>query len=158
VQVAAGRINAVFGPWERDTGLRDTLSPHLQLAGMWREGREAVLARDADRDWIYAPDVADAFVRMLEAEDLPPVAMNITQGALWPLESMARALPGLKWRYGETNLGYGGPIDRPRRPLSGQLMKEKLGWAPAHTPEAACGAYAAWLAKSVASTSLRAAT
>ena len=38
VEVAAGRINAVFGPWERDTGLRDTLSPHLQLAALAREG------------------------------------------------------------------------------------------------------------------------
>ena len=147
VEVAAGRINAVFGPWERDTGLRDTLSPHLQMAGMLRDGKEAVLARGADRDWIYAPDVADAFVRMLEAEKLPPLAMNITQGELWPLETMALAL-GVKWRYGETNLGYGGPIDRPRRPLSGRLIQEKLGWAPAHTPEAACAAYARWLATS----------
>lgn len=141
VEVAAGRINAVFGPGERDTGLRDTLSPHLQMAGMKREGREAILARGAERDWIYAPDVADAFVRMLEAEKLPPVAMNITQGALWPLETMARAL-GVRWRYGETNLGYGGPIDRPRRPLSGKRIRELLGWSPAHTPETACSDYA----------------
>lgn len=141
VEVAAGRINAVFGPGERDTGLRDTLSPHLQMIGMRREGREAVLARGAERDWIYAPDVADAFVRMLEAEKLPPMAMNITQGALWPLETMARAL-GVRWRYGETNLGYGGPIDRPRRPLSGKRMQDLLGWSPAHTPETACSDYA----------------
>lgn len=140
VEVAAGRINAVFGPGERDTGLRDTLSPHLQMIGLRREGKEAILARGAERDWIYAPDVADAFVRMLEAEKLPPVAMNITQGALWPLETMARAL-GVRWRYGETNLAYGGPIDRPRRPLSGKRMQELLGWSAAHTPEAACRDY-----------------
>lgn len=142
VEVCAGRINAVFGPFERDTGLRDTLSPHLQLVGMAKEGKEAVLARGADRDWVYAPDVADAFVAMLEAKTLPPVAMNVTAERLWPLEIMARALPGLKWRYGETNLGYGGPIDRPRRPLSGKRIKELLGWSPAHTPETACADYA----------------
>jgi nucleoside-diphosphate-sugar epimerase len=152
VEVAAGRINAVFGPGERDTGLRDTLSPHLQIAALAREGKEAVLARGAERDWIYAPDAADAFVRMLEASTLPPVAMNVTQGELWPLEIMAKAL-GLQWRYGETNLGYGGPIDRPRRPLCGQLLFEKLGWKPAHTPEQACAAYARWLATSAARTS-----
>jgi len=148
VEACAGRINAVFGPWERDTGLRDTLSPHLQMAAMAREGREAILARGADRDWIYAPDVAQAFVRMLEAPSVPALAMNITQGALWPLETMARAFPGLKWRYGETNLGYGGPIDRPRHCLSNRLAVEKLQWTPAHSPEAACAAYAAWLATS----------
>ena len=132
LEVCAGRINAVFGPWERDTGLRDTLSPHLQMVGMAREGIEAVLARD----------VADAFVTMLEAPSVPTLAMNITPGKLWPLEIMARALgkrfPGFRWRYGETNLGYGGPIDRPRRVLSNKLLMEKLGWSPAHSPETAC--------------------
>ena len=146
VEVCAGRINAVFGPWERDTGLRDTLSPHLQMAAMAHEGREAVLAKGADRDWIYAPDVAQAFVRMLEAPSLPPVAMNITQGRLWPLAIMAEALAdrlqGFRWRYGETNLGYGGPIDRPRRALSGKRIQELLGWSPAYSPETACSDFA----------------
>jgi nucleoside-diphosphate-sugar epimerase len=150
VEACAGRINAVFGPWERDTGLRDSLSPHLQLAGFARGGREAVLARSAERDWVYAPDVADAFVAMLEAKTLPARPMNITMDRLWPLEIMARALPGLAWRYandGEpTNLGYGGPIDRPRRPLSPAGIREMLGWSPAHTPEAACAEFARWLA------------
>lgn len=146
VEVCAGRINAVFGSWERDTGLRDTLSPHLQMAAMAHAGREAVLAKGADRDWVYAPDVAQAFVRMLEAPSLPARAMNITQGKLWPLAIMAEALAerfqGFRWRYGETNLGYGGPIDRPRRALSGETIQEILGWSPAHSPEAACADYA----------------
>lgn len=152
VEVSAGRINAVFGPRERDTGLRDTLSPHLQMAAMAREGREAILARGADRDWVYAPDVAQAFARMLEVPALPARAINITQGGVWPLEIMARALaerfPAFRWRYGETNLGYGGPIDRPRRPLSNALMLEKLGWSPAHSPDAACADYALRLTSS----------
>ncbi len=142
VEVCAGRINAVFGPWERDTGLRDTLSPHLQMIAMAHEWQEAVLAKGADRDWIYAPDVAHAFVRMLEAPRLPAKAMNITQGNLWPLAIMAEALADrmqtFKWRYGETNLGYGGPIDRPRRVLSNKLLMEELGWSPAFSPETAC--------------------
>jgi len=147
VEVCAGRINAVFGPWERDTGLRDTLSPHLQMAAMARDGREAVLARGADRDWIYAPDAAQAFVRMLEAPSLPALAMNVTQGKLWPVEIMAQALgerfPNFRWRYGNaTNLSYGGPIERPRRCLSNGLILGKLGWAPAYSPETACSEFA----------------
>jgi len=151
LEACAGRINAVFGPWERDTGLRDTLSPHLQLAGFARQGKEAILAHGADRDWVYAPDVADAFVAMLEAKAVPPVAMNISMDRPWPLEIMARALPGLKWRYanpGETtNLGYGGPIDRPRRALPPALIQARLGWSPAHTPESACADFARRLSR-----------
>lgn len=150
LEACAGRINAVFGPWERDTGLRDTLSPHLQMAGLLREGKEAVLARGAERDWVYAPDVAQAFVAMLEAKSVPPVALNISMDRLWPLETMARALPGLKWRYAKvgeaSNLGYGGPIDRPRRALPPSRIQEVLGWAPAHSPESACADFARRLA------------
>lgn len=150
LEACAGRINAVFGPGERDTGLRDTLSPHLQLGGFAKRGKEAILARGAERDWVYAPDVADAFVAMLEAKAMPPVALNISMDRLWPLETMARALPGLKWRYanaGETsNLGYGGPIDRPRRALSPARFRDLLGWGPAHSPESACADLARRLA------------
>ena len=146
LEACAGRINAVFGLWERDTGLRDSLSPHLQLASFAREGKEAVLAPGAERDWVYAPDVAQAFVAMLEAPAVPPLAMNISMDRLWPLETMARALPGLKWRYanagGQTNLRYGGPIDRPRRALPPGRIRELLGWSPAHSPASACADYA----------------
>lgn len=151
LEACAGRINAVFGPWERDTGLRDTLSPHLQLAGFAKQGKEAILARGAERDWVYAPDVAQAFVAMLEAPAVPPVAMNISMDRLWPLEIMARALPGLKWRFAkdgeETNLGYGGPIDRPRRALPPSRIREVLGWSPAHAPEGACADFARRLSR-----------
>lgn len=144
LEVCAGRINAVFGPWERDTGLRDTLSPHLQLTEFARDGREAVLASGVVRDWVYAPDVAEAFVAMLEADAAPALPMNISMDRLWPLEIMARAL-GSRWRYAEpgeeSNLGYGGPIDRPRRHLSPARIRDLLGWSPAHTPETACADY-----------------
>jgi UDP-glucose 4-epimerase len=150
LETCAGRINAVFGPWERDTGLRDTLSPHLQLAEFARDGREAVLARGVERDWVYAPDVAEAFVAMLEADTVPALPMNISMDRLWPLEIMANAL-GSRWRYAEPgeepNLGYGSPIDRPRRHLSPARIRETLGWLPAHTPESACADYARLLSR-----------
>lgn len=153
METCAGRINAVFGPWERDTGLRDTLSPHLQMSVLAREGREAVLARGGERDWVYAPDVADAFVAMLEAPVLPAVPMNISMDRLWNLEIMARALaastPALRWRFAaegeETNLRYGSPLEPPRRALSIERIGRLLGWKPAHTPETACDRFVRWL-------------
>ena len=40
LDVIAARIGALFGPWERDTGLRDTLSPFWQAAQLRaRDGR-----------------------------------------------------------------------------------------------------------------------
>ena len=46
MNVIAARIGALFGPWERDTGLRDSLSPYWQVARIARAGGEAILRRD----------------------------------------------------------------------------------------------------------------
>ena len=54
------RLSGVFGPWERLTGVRDTPSPQMQIVAALRQHKEAVLSRPGVRDWIYAPDVADA--------------------------------------------------------------------------------------------------
>jgi nucleoside-diphosphate-sugar epimerase len=61
-EVVSVRLSAMFGPWERATAARDTLSPQAQILAALQEGREAVLERPGVRDWIYAFDVADAVV------------------------------------------------------------------------------------------------
>jgi len=43
------RLSAVFGPWERQTGVRDTLSPQAQILAALRDGRDAVLRSGALR-------------------------------------------------------------------------------------------------------------
>jgi len=57
-EIISVRLSAVFGPWERATGVRDTLSPQTQIVAAMQAGRDAVLERPGIRDWIYAPDVA----------------------------------------------------------------------------------------------------
>lgn len=146
LDAVAGRINAVFGPWERDTGLRDTLSPMFQMLALAREGREAVLAPGMERDWVYAPDVAAAFVRLLEAPRLAHRVYNISQGELWNArlfaEALKRAQPDFRYRVSadpaEITLDYAGPLDRPRRLISIERIAKDLGWRPAHSPAAAC--------------------
>jgi UDP-glucose 4-epimerase len=67
VEIISVRLSAVFGPWERATGVRDTLSPQAQILAAMQAGREAVLPRPGVRDWIYAPDVAEAVTLLIEA-------------------------------------------------------------------------------------------
>src|SRR3984893_1895466 len=66
-EVISVRLSAVFWPWERATGARDTLSPQAQIVAAMQSGRDAILPRPGVRDWIYAPDVADAVTLMTEA-------------------------------------------------------------------------------------------
>jgi UDP-glucose 4-epimerase len=54
------RLSAVFGPWERATGVRDTLSPLMQIFTAHAKQSAAHSGPPGVRDWIYAPDVADA--------------------------------------------------------------------------------------------------
>ncbi|MGE0723144.1 MAG: SDR family NAD(P)-dependent oxidoreductase, partial [Alphaproteobacteria bacterium] len=68
------RLTAVFGPWERDTGVRDTLSPPFQATRLALRGEPAILARPGRRDWIYSRDVAAAVLAVLDAAaPVPPV-------------------------------------------------------------------------------------
>src|ERR1700730_1279484 len=65
-EIVSVRLSAVFGPWERRNGVRDTLSPQAQIVAAMQSGRDAILPRPGVRDWIYAPDVADAVTLMTE--------------------------------------------------------------------------------------------
>jgi UDP-glucose 4-epimerase len=148
----AGRINAVFGPWERDTGLRDTLSPMFQMLRCLDQGREAVLAPGMERDWVYAPDVAEAFVRMLYAEKPAHRVYNISQGELWNARVFAEALQAahdrFRYRFAEdpraVTIDYATPFGTARRLLSIERITRDLGWRPSFAPGAACEDLVRW--------------
>src|SRR3954468_20803302 len=61
VDAVCVRLGTVIGPWERDTGARDNFGTHSQLARLAVRGEAAILtAREVQRDWVYAKDVAHA--------------------------------------------------------------------------------------------------
>src|SRR5437868_3724064 len=78
--VISVRLSAVFGPWERLSGVRDTPSPQLQIMVALREQKEAVLSRPGIRDWIYAGDVAEAVMLLVEAAKPNHNLYNISTG------------------------------------------------------------------------------
>lgn len=66
------RLSAAFGPWERRTGARDTTSPFMRLMELAGQGEVARLERPGLRDWVYAPDVAEAVAKVIGARDKAP--------------------------------------------------------------------------------------
>jgi UDP-glucose 4-epimerase len=93
------RLSAVFGPWEHDSGVRDTLSPPYQVARMALGGEAIVLARPTARDWVYGPDVAAAIIALLDAPKLNHEVYNVGPGISWTLLEWAQLFaakrPGL---------------------------------------------------------------
>jgi UDP-glucose 4-epimerase len=133
-EIVSVRLSAVFGPWERATGVRDTLSPQAQIVAAMQSGRDAILPRPGVRDWIYAPDVADAVTLMTEAATPQHPLYNISSGVEWSAlqwgEALAALHPGFTCRLAESGeaptVDLHGPADR--APLSVERMAREFGW------------------------------
>ncbi len=106
LDVVAVRLGAVFGPWERDTGLRDTLTPFWQVARLALAGQEAVLPSAAPAcSFVYARDAADALLHLLALPEPPHRLFNVGSGRPWGdtvpdwCEHLRAGLPGFTWRH-----------------------------------------------------------
>ena len=132
--IVSVRLSGVFGPWERDTGVRDTLSPQFQIIQALRSKQQALLARPGIRDWIYAPDVGDAMAVLIEAPKLRHKLYNISTGREWTAlqwgQLLAERYPGFICRL--VQAGETPTIDlhteADRAPLSISRMEEEFGW------------------------------
>jgi UDP-glucose 4-epimerase len=128
------RLSAVFGPWERATGVRDTLSPQAQIFAALQSGREAILPRPGIRDWIYATDVAEAVIMLIEAPKLKHQLYNISTGVEWSALQWGQQLAALHSGFicrltepGEApTVDLHGPADR--APLSVSRLAQEFGW------------------------------
>jgi UDP-glucose 4-epimerase len=127
------RLSAVFGPWERIGKVRDTPSLPFQILAAFDRGEPAILPTPGVKDWIYAPDAAEAVALLLEAERPRHRLYNISSGTEWSAlqwgEEFAALHPGLQCRLaatGEaTSIELHGPV---RAPLSVERMAQEFGW------------------------------
>jgi UDP-glucose 4-epimerase len=134
VDIISVRLSAVFGPWERPTGVRDTLSPQAQILAAMQAGREAILPRPGVRDWIYAPDVAEAVALLIEAAKPRHCLYNISTGVEWPAllwgQELAALHPGFVCRLAKPEetptVDLYGPTDRAQ--LSVARLAQEFGW------------------------------
>jgi nucleoside-diphosphate-sugar epimerase len=149
MQVVAARLSAVFGRWEHDTGLRDTLSPPYLLARMAAAGEAAVLADDGYRDWIYGPDVAAGVIALLDTTTLHHDVYNVSIGHTW---SLLRWCEKLAERYEAFSYGLGDASDGERwfdpgrrSPLSVERILNDTTYSPRFGLEESFDDYIEWL-------------
>ena len=155
LDVVSARLGAVFGPWERDTGLRATLSPPFQIARLAARGQPARLIAGGERDWIYSRDIARSIVALHDAARLAHDTYNITAPAVWNAgvvaSAMAAAMPDFSWRVvpsaDEANIQYFTPLDQPRRAPRIDRLRADLGVAIGESPALAAAEYASWVAR-----------
>lgn len=134
IDLVSLRLSGVFGPWEHATGVRDTLSPHCQILTAAAAGEAAILPRAGLRDWIYAPDVADAVLAVVGTPRVGHGLYNVSTGRRFSMldwgQRLAASFPGFICRLaapGEAaTVDLHAPSDR--APLAVERLAHDLGW------------------------------
>jgi len=154
LNVTCVRLGSVFGPWERDTGVRDTLSLPMQILQRALCGEEIRLpAQEPKRDWIYSRDVARGLATVLEAPSLRHEVYNLGSGYKWcnvaaDWSARLRAVaPGLRARATEAgeqpNVVFFGGRDRAMMGI--YRLTSETGFKPRFDQKDALADYAAWV-------------
>jgi nucleoside-diphosphate-sugar epimerase len=152
MDVVVGRVGAAFGPWERDTGVRDTLSAPMLASRLAVQGKEAVLPRPGPRDWVYSRDIAHALVALSEADALRHDVYNISSGVRWNVadwcDKLLAKYPAFVYRISddptEVNVTFG---DRDRSPLAVERLKADV-MTPQYGLDSAFADYMGWIERS----------
>ncbi|MEJ0019159.1 MAG: NAD(P)-dependent oxidoreductase [Acetobacteraceae bacterium] len=152
VRFAAARLGSVYGPWEYATGVRDTLSPMLQVLECARRGEEVALGPTWRGDFIFSRDVAAGLVGLADAERQSRVIYNLGSGVLgsaatW-CEAVAGVVPGFRWRM--AGPGEAGNVDSHtgfnRGPMAIGKIGRDTGYAPRFGFADAARAWVEWMA------------
>lgn len=77
------RLSAIFGRWEYETGVRDTLSAPMQATLLALKGETALIDRKEERDWTYSRDVARALYKLANHVNVNSSLYNISSGETW---------------------------------------------------------------------------
>jgi len=150
--VVVGRVGAAFGPWERDTGVRDTLSAPMLTSRLAVQSKEAVLPRPGPRDWVYSRDIAHALVALSETTSLTHDVYNISSGVRWNVadwcEKLIAEYPAFSYRIAddpaEVNVSFG---SRDRSPLAIDHLKADV-MTPQYGLDEAFDDYMRWIESS----------
>jgi UDP-glucose 4-epimerase len=147
--VVIARPAAVFGPWERATGVRERLSPLHAIARAAVRGEPiAPLPAGGGRDWVFAPYVADAIAWLLTAPDLRHRLYNLGGGVVWHARELVGALAGAGLPVVEVDGGASVPfyddLTRQRTHLDMQRLAAEFRAPP--VPQAAAASFAQWVA------------
>jgi len=133
--IVIGRLSAVFGPWEYPTGVRDFMSPMLQVVRAGRNGETSRYVEDAPRNWVYAPDAARALTGLALGPTHQFDCYNICpeeRGALAQhMERLQAFAPAAEFqrvgRPDEATVSYDADPRLERATVSGTRIRSELG-------------------------------
>ena len=150
IDVIALRLGTVFGRWEYDTGLRDTLSIPLQLLRSAQAGQAAVLLRECADDWVYSVDVAFGVIAALNSQFNPKPLYHLSAGLRWDVadwcQRMRAAFPGFAYELVDdpARCTIGRTSSPTRSPMNIERIRADFGYQPEYLPDAAFIDFLKW--------------
>jgi len=143
------RLSAVFGPFERGGGVRDTPSPQALIAACCARDEPALLSEPGEKDWIYAVDVADAICLLLEADMPQHTLYNISNDATFTAEAWGHAFAqgrsGFVCRLAHVGETPTVPVFAPKRGrLSTARLADEFGWRARFNCAASADHFGRW--------------
>jgi nucleoside-diphosphate-sugar epimerase len=129
------RLSAIFGPWEYDTGLRDTLSAPMQASLLALKGCTAILSRRESRDWTYSRDVAKALNALMKHKSPSYDLYNVTSEKPWSVADwcgcLSKTFPEFDYRIAQgeevANVNLFG--ERDRLVMSPDRLAKDIGYS-----------------------------
>jgi UDP-glucose 4-epimerase len=147
MRAVAFRMFNVFGPRQSLT------NPYQGVLGIFLgrilRGEEIVIFGDGDqsRDFVYVGDVADAWLRALDAPPKQPVALNLGTGTRITMNDLWRRVAVACGRDPHTYaFRHEGPRPGDQRHMQADIARvaNVLGWAPATSLDEGLGRTVAW--------------
>jgi UDP-glucose 4-epimerase len=147
-ELVVARLSAVFGPWERATGVRDRLSPpHAIACAAVRREPIAPLPPGGNRDWVYAPFAGEALAWLLTAPRLEHGLYNVGAGVTWHPRELLRAFAGVDLAVAEDGGGrsvdFNDDLSRHRTFLDTRRLAGEFKAPP--SPQTATESFARWV-------------
>ncbi len=91
----AVRLPSIYGPWERPTETRTSMSPIYHIASAALKGCQLqVCGRDIERDWTYVKDATRGLIH-LACHERGPELINLSTGKFVSLKEIVQALDTL---------------------------------------------------------------
>ncbi len=153
VEVVIGRLSAVFGPWEYSTGVRDFMSPMLQLVRGGVDGQICKYVNDAPRNWVYGPEAAQALMGLalgpaprFDCYNVCPEARGSVTQLIDRLRTFAPRAEFLAVdRPEDATVSYDADPRLERAEVSGDRIRMELGGDLWSANEDAFDAYLSWI-------------
>ena len=150
LDVIALRLGTVFGRWEYDTGLRDTLSIPLQLLRSAQAGKKTILLKECADDWVYSIDVALGVIASLNIRSKPKPLYHLSAGRRWDIadwcQRMRAVFPDFVYELVDDPAlcTIGRTSSQSRSPMKIERIQSDFGYQPAYLPNAAFVDFLKW--------------